>query len=132
MQPPWFLQANTLSMLNNLTSSLSLAPLENIWHSVCYYLYIWVRGVIVFFLFRPHLWHMKVPWTGIKFQLQLQPMPQLQQCRTFNQLCRACISAVTCASTETLCHSRNSCIFVLCFITSQVSRGQGRHLIHIN
>ena len=35
------------------------------------------------FLWR-HLYHMEVPRPGIESQLQLQPMPQLQQCWIFN------------------------------------------------
>ena len=46
--------------------------------------------------------HMQVPRPGTESQPQLQPTPQLWQCRTFNPLCQAedpnCTSAVTHAS----------------------------------
>ena len=41
------------------------------------------------FLFLPCPRHMEVPGRGIRSKLQLQPMPQLQQCWILNPLCRS-------------------------------------------
>ena len=39
----------------------------------CIYLFIFLLGL--------HLWHMEVPSLGVESELQLRPMPQLQQQR---------------------------------------------------
>ena len=51
----------------------------------------WIRRInilfIYFFLFQPHLWHMKVSRPGINSKLQLQLLPQLWQHWILNTLC---------------------------------------------
>ena len=46
---------------------------KNKWHTKEKYMHIWQRATLLFFFFNspfwPHLWHMKVPRPGIKFQL---------------------------------------------------------------
>ena len=64
------------------------------------YIYIYV------FLFCPHLWHMEVLRPRIKSQLQLWPIPRLQECCVLNPLHwagdRTHVLAVTQAITEIL------------------------------
>ena len=64
------------------------------------------------FLFQPHLQYTEVPQPGIESELELQPMPQINQCWFLNPLRWARDRSR--AFTETswiinpLCHSRNS------------------------
>ena len=71
--------------------------------------------------FYPRSWHVEVPWQGIKSELQLPPMPQLQQCQILNPLCHSIIFVCT----------NEKCFFFFSFLTTPWHiefQGQRSHL----
>ena len=58
----------------------------------------------IFFLFRPHPWHMEVPRPSTESKPELQPMSQLQQCQILNPLCWT--GDQTSASRDKLCQQQ--------------------------
>ena len=54
---------------------------------ICWRLYVYFILFCFVLFFWLLLWHMEVLRPGIKSELQLQPMPQLQQCWIFTSLC---------------------------------------------
>ena len=54
--------------------------------NMCIPLFALLKSHLFLFLFWPHLRHMEVPRPGTESELQLQPMPQLQQCQILNPL----------------------------------------------
>ena len=84
--------------------------------TLSYFLAVWNSFRLVRVSF---LQHMDVPGLGTESKLELQPIPQLQQCQILNSLCQARDRTNT--STETsqiinlLCHSGNSpCVLWTC------------------
>ena len=80
--------------------------------------------LFLFFIFWPHLWHMEVPWPGIKPTWQLQPAPWLWQCQIFNLLLFLLFliyywNILNYIYTLHLCPALNSCWTVLLYTHTQ-------------
>ena len=77
-----------------LTTQSKLVSAQQIWHmfwllaltcsilislKFVFYQLLFYWNYFFSFFVRPHLWHMEIPWLGVKLELQLQPKAQLQQ-----------------------------------------------------
>ena len=117
------LEGRFLLRLLSLPCRWSSSPCVFIWSSL--YVYVCPNFPFFFFLFQLHPWHVEVPGPGIKSELQLQPMPQLQQCWICNPLHQTRDGTHTTTEKTTtghypLCHSGNSQLFPFYQDTSHI------------